>query len=290
MKKTTKMVLVLIALITLPVSIFSQMSDWKFFRDRDGNGYYYDGAFKIRIVDDKVFNYQPVTIKGMDFFLNSGIDLIKTGRIREGLYFLKSLKLLESDNMRVIKTKNEASRWINDLMKKQGERFNEYDDDSTVLMVRNETNYAVVNEKLFYKMKLNTRPHIISREWKLNKKAYGIKIGMNISDAEKKEGYDYMIGVESRIYSFPVNGIDGAIEAWRVEMGRDTLKRIELSKKNDRIIYYYEYPDGSPFSGIEGIYTNRNMIHIIRGLCHNSLKQKVFDDMERAVQEIIMVN
>ena len=41
------------------VSLFSQMPDWTYFRDREGNKYYFDESFKIVITDKPVFRYPP---------------------------------------------------------------------------------------------------------------------------------------------------------------------------------------------------------------------------------------
>jgi len=288
MNKLFRLTPVVFAAFLLSMPLFSQMPDWFFFRDREGNGYYYDRAFHIRITDDIPFSYDPVSIDGIDFFFNSGVDLIHEGRLSEGLYFLKSIRLLDSGNSRITRVKTDSTRWLNSLYKKHGDRFEEADRDSTLLLVRNSSVYQLVNEKLFYRMDFTHRPRVIRSSWKDRFRGHGVKLGINTAE-NAAEGYDYMIGVESRIYSMALESVESAEEAMRSETGYDVLKRVIAFRGSDRIVYYYEYSDGIPFCGVEGIFLNRNYVHLVRGICHENLKERVFDLMKRNITDLVVV-
>lgn len=292
------------------------MPDWKFFKDREGNGYYYDRAMKIRITDEIPFDYKPASVRGNNYYLHKGIELIKDGKYVEGLFYLKSLKALPKDNPGVEKNAEDASNWINYLQKKHGTRYERFDKESTILLTFSNDKYNIFNEKLRYKLILSKQPRIVKAVWKLYDKGYGLKFGFNIQkdnsskdipaknldindfesnlpgkniSDESRNGYDCIVGIETRILKGKIRNVSEAEESWRNEFGRDNFKREEILRNKDRVIYLYTYSDGVPFSGIEGIYINENYIHILRVLCSSVIKDKVFEEIRKPVEEMILV-
>ncbi len=272
-----------------PLFLSAQMPDWKFFRDREGNGYYYDRAMKIRITDEKPFDFTPASQRGTDYYLNKGIELIKNGKYSEGLFYLKSLKTLPVDDIRVERNAAEASKWINYLNKKHGTRYERFDRESTILLNLSGGSYNLFNEKLRYRISLKKQPRIVRDLWKLNDKGYGLKFGFNLDKDNSTEGYDCIVGIETRILKGKISNPADAEESWRNEFGTDNFKRVEVLRKDDRIIYLYSYSDGVPFSGIEGIFINGNLIHIVRVLCSDSIKDRVFEEIRKPVEEMVLV-
>lgn len=266
------------------------MPDWKFFKDREGNKYYYDRALKIRIIDAGTFDYKPVRREGIDYYLNTGIELIKDGRYSDGLFYLKSIRTLPVNDQRMKNAAIDASKWINYLYKKHGSRFERYDKDSTVLISFADAEYSLFNEKLRYKIILSKRPWIIRGIWKYNDSAYGLKFGINDKNEKNDDGYDCVIGIESRILKGKIRNIDEAVESWRYELGSDNFHREIISRRDDRILFQYTYENGVPFSGIEAIYINREFMHILRVICHNDLKEKVLGEIKKSVEDLILIN
>lgn len=289
MQNFTRSILLLVIMAVLPAALYSQMADWFFFRDRQGNGYYYDRAFHIRITDERKFAYDPVTVDSVDFCFNSGIDLIHNGRMSEGLFFLKSIRLLDSRSTRITGVQADSTKWINQLYKKQGERFTDADRESTLLLAVNNGIYDLVNEKLFYRMKFRHRPFVIKSAWKSMNKGHAVKLGISMSGSGEPEGYDYMIGVESRIYSMPLSSVEEADEALRSETGYDAMRREIISRSDERIIYYYDYSGEAPFCGVEGVFINGAIVHLVRGMCHDNLKGMVLDEMRDNISGLVLV-
>ncbi len=312
----------LVLFLSLPLfssSIFlsAQMPDWKFFRDREGNGYYYDKANKIRITDENPFLYTPVSIRGIDYFLYKGIELIKDGKYTEGLYYLKSIKTLPMENLRVENNAKDASKWINHLQKKHGVRYERFDKDCTILLNFFDDKYSIINEKLRYKIILKKKPRIVKALWKFYDQGYGLKFGFNLENeiadknnsgnsstgkSEKEnfeeallenknsdKGYDCIVGIESRILKGKIGNVAEAAESWRYEFGKDNFKREEVLRKDDRVIYIYTYSDGVPFTGIEAIFINGRIIHILRVLCSSTIRDKVFEEILKPVEEMVLV-
>ena len=265
------------------------MPDWKFFRDRDGNGYYYDGAFKIRITDDNPFNYTPVTAQGVDYYFNKGVELIKEGKYTEGIFYLKSIKSLPMDTLRVENNAKDSSKWINYLQRKHGTRYERFDKESTILLTYSNDEYTIINEKLRYKIKLKKQPHIIKASWKFNDTGYGFKFGFNLGDNHEGGAYDCVTGIETRISRSKIDSLSEAEKIWKWELGMDNFVRTELLRTKDRVIYAYTYSDNVPFSGIEGIFINGNMTHLLRLICGNSVKDNVFREIQKAVEGLVLV-
>lgn len=282
-------VLAAAVIFTISIPLLSQMPDWFFFRDRAGNGYYYDRAFKIRITEEKKFDYEPVSADGIDFYFNTGIDLVKAGRMSEGLFYLKSIKLLRSGNARINRVRNDSTEWINALYRKNGDRFEDADRESTLLLAVNNGIYELVNEKLFYRLNFSSRPHIIKNGWKDRDRGYGLKLGINTGNRNGAEGFDYIIGIETRIFSNALDSLEEAESALYGELLYDSLKREVITRTDERAVYYYEYQSGAPFSGVEGVFFNGRIIHMVRGVCHNGIRDRVIDEMKKNITGLVLI-
>lgn len=289
MRDLCRCVAYVLILINFSSPVFPQMPDWFFFRDKDGNVYFYDRGFRIRITDERPFDYDPVTIEGADYCFNSALELLHEGKLEQALFYFKSIRLLRSDNSRVIRVMSDSTRWINRLYMKEGDRFTDADRKSTLLLAKNGSVYEMVNEKLFYKMELGFRPWILRTEWRKRDSEYGLRFGVNTGAGDGEDGYDYMTGIESRIYKYPVETVDEAENIFRFETGPDAAVRQELLRAGDRIIYTFDYGDGSTLCGVEGIYLNRNMIHLARSICHVNLKGQIYEEMKRNLVELVLV-
>ncbi len=282
--------IVILFLFISSVELDGQMPDWKYFRDREGNSYYYDRAFKIRITDTAGVDYIPVTSRGIDFYFHTGVELIKEGKYPEGLFYLKSIRALGDDNSRIRKVKIDAAKWMNYLEKKHGSRYESYDNESSVTITEKNNNYYLVNSKLFYRITIPDRPYLLKKEWKYYGKGYGLKFGARIEVKGDYEGFDYITGVESRIFNGKAPEINEVQKGWMLEMGMDALKREELFRSSDRIIYNIKYPDETPFSGVEGVYVNGNRVHLARVFFHKGVYGKVYENVKSMLQNMVLVH
>ena len=70
-------IVILLSLFYPTQNLFSQMPGWKFFKDYDGNTYYIDKNGKIRTSGKPEFKYKAVSVDGIDYYLNQGLELIK---------------------------------------------------------------------------------------------------------------------------------------------------------------------------------------------------------------------
>lgn len=281
---------VVLLFILFPAVVNSQMPDWRFFRDREGNSYYYDRTFKIRITDTSGIDFPPVTSSGIDFYFHTGVELINEGRYPEGLFYLKSIRALTDKSSRIRKVQIDAAKWMNYLEKKHGTRYELYDNESSVFITGENDSYCLVNSKLFYKMIIPHRPHLLKKEWKYYGKGYGLKFGARVNEQGDYEGFDYIAGVESRILKGPAPSPGEAHKAWMLELGMDTFKRSEIFRGPDRVLYDIKYPEGTPFSGVEGVYVSGNRIHLARVLFHDGVSGEVYESARLMLQNLVLVH
>ena len=258
------------------------MPDWTFFRDREGNEYYFDKAFKIRITDEPDFNYPPVSERGIEFYYNSGLEYLSRGEVVKGLYFFKSIMALKEQNNRLRKIQINSAAQITSLGKRHGTRMAAFDRESTLLILKKGDSFRLINEKLFYALTLPARPWIIREGWKYSGKGYGLQFGVNLDNSEKS-GYDFITGVETRILPFTVDTADQAERIWSRDLGPDAFSRELIHENTEKKIYKYRYPGESPFRGYEGIFINRNTIHLLRIMYHEKMESSV----EQVLQDIL---
>lgn len=267
----------------VPASLlFSQMPDWIFFQDRDGNKYYYDGAFKIIITDEPDFHYPPVSEGGIEYYYNSAMEYVKEGDVARGLFFYKSILALKSQNNRLKKFQIKAAEQLRSLSDRHGTRMKSYGNLSTLLITKTRNVYNIINEQLFYNLELPHRPWIIREGWKYSNKGYGLQFGIN-RDGSNKKTYDFITGVETRILTYPVYTAEEAEKIWEKEVGPDAFLREIFYESRDSRVYTYKYPGDSPFRGYEGIFVNRNMVHLVRIMYHYKMEPAV----EKEVRDII---
>lgn len=276
--------------LLFPFNANPQMPDWKYFKDREGNSYYYDRTFRIRIAETPDTELIPVTEKGIDFYYNTGVELINEKKYPQGLFYLKSIRTLGSTSSRVRKVQIESAKWMNYLEKKHGTRYVLYDNESAITLTGENNRYYLTNSKLFYGMTISHRPSLLKKEWKYRGTGYGLKFGVKVNDKGNYEGFDYIAGIESRILQ---GGSPTAAEAqniWIHEMGADSLIRKEILKRDNRIIYDIKYPGDAEVSGVEGIYVSKNRIHLARVFYHNSLSSDVYESVKLMLQSMVFAD
>jgi len=269
------------------VNLSPQMPDWKYFKDREGNSYYYDRTFKIRIAETPDIQLIPVTAKGIDYYFNTGVELINEGKYPEGLFYLKSIRTLGSTNNRIRKAQIESAKWMNYLEKKHGTRYALYDMESAITLTGENDRYYLTNSKLFYGMTIAHRPGILKKEWKYRGTGYGLRFGVKVNEKGDYEGFDYIAGIESRILQGGSPTTQEAQNIWLHELGADSLLRKEILRRNDRILYDIAYPGDARVSGVEGIYVSKNRIHLARVFYHRSLSADVYESAKLMLQYLV---
>lgn len=268
--------------------LLSQMPDWIFFQDRDGNKYYYNNAFKIVITDEPDFDFPPVSERGIEYYYNSAMEYVKKGDVSKGLFFYKSILAIRSENNRVKKFQVNAADQIRGLLLRHGTRMDDYDNRSTLLITKNQNLYNVINEKLYYNLDLQHRPWIIKEGWKNSQKGYGLQFGIN-RDGTNKKTYDFIVGVETKILPNALQTAEEAEEIWEKLLGSDAFSRELFYKSREICLYTYKYPGDSPFQGYEGVFINKKMMHLVRVIYHNKMEPALGEEVKKMMESIVFV-
>ena len=250
--------------------LLAQMPDWKYFRDREGNRYYFDQGGKIRITGKISYRYKPVTPLGIDYYLNYGLELIKEDHLAEGLTILKSILSMRVKNNRIFSAQAKAADTINKLKKRHGNRFERIDKAAQVLLIKNKNDIDILNDRMFYYIKVPAKVSVIHKKEreKLGYSYSGLLLGLekvdNKSDDGGKVKYDMLLGIDCESFSIRVKDVQAAEKKWKHNLGYAGLERKEIDKTRNSILYRFKSIKDSKYSGFEGIYINSNIIYCVR--------------------------
>lgn len=207
MLSSYKQIIILLLIFTpLPSFLFSQMPDWTLIIDKDGNRYYIDKNSKIWTSGIPEFNYKAVSVDGLDFYINHGLELIRSHYKEHALTLLKSIKAMPPRNNRIYEAQCKATEMINYLIKNEGDRFSEINTSSSILLYRDKENTVLINDKIGYSIEIPNIFNIIHKRirGKSRNFFYGILLGINLRDKDVSikqgyRGYDLLLAINSEI-------------------------------------------------------------------------------------------
>ena len=255
------------------LALLSQMPDWKFFRDREGNTYFIDQAGKIRIIDAREYRFLPVTPRGIDYYLHYGAALIQEHRVTEGLSVLKSIRALPADNNRIYQAQVKATELMDALKKKNGPRFTTMNESASLIIFQTNTGIAIINDMMFYSFQVPGRVTEIRKRDRagLDYRYEGVLFGVKTSSTagNNENAYDILFAVDSEKFAVKFNNCTEAAENWKGALGYDGLVREPLVQGDDRLVYAFR-SNGTPnYSGIEGVFVNGTFSHYARLISSN---------------------
>ncbi len=275
-----------LAILIIVPSLYSAMPDWKYFKDRWGNEYYYDRAGNIHISAEDFAPFLPVHDGAAEYFYNMAVEMIKSHEVENAIYFLKSINAMESENNRVRNIQKKSVAVLSKLRAQHGSRFTRYSMDNCLLLIKNGESFKLINDSLGYTLLMKSCPILIKKRWKYGNRVHSAQFGFSL---RKDKTYDYLFGIESKIYRFRLRNVDRAILSWITETGSVGSKRVLLQSGENFKIYSYDY-EQSPFSGIEGFFINGRRFFCLRTICHNSLKSRVLGEMKKMISSFRSFN
>lgn len=143
--------------------LVAQMPDWKYFRDREGNTYFFDQAGKIRITSMKQYRYRAVSPRGIDYYLEYGTELINEHHPIEGLSVLKSICALKNDNNRIYQAQVKAADLIMKLKKRNGPRFTSMNESASLMIYTVDDGIEIINDQMMYSFKVPGRVDVVRK-------------------------------------------------------------------------------------------------------------------------------
>ena len=261
-------------LLSIVPALLAQMPDWKYFRDRQGNTYFFDQAGKIRITDAVSYGYRPVSPSGIDYYLEYAATLVREHRPVEGISVLKSICALPADNNRILQAQARATELINTLKRKNGPRFTAMNESASLILFNRAGVTTVVNDLMRYSFETPGRIDVVRKRdrGRLEYRYSGIQFGIRISQDSAAPGgaYDFLVAIDSEKYSVPFRDLSDAVETWRGNIGYQGLVREVLAQGEDRVVYQFRSGDGPVYAGVEGIFLNGKYSHYVRLIASGS--------------------
>jgi len=247
-----------------------QMAEWKFFRDSEGNRYYIDAQGKIWTSSEPEYKYKPISIEGMEYYINHGNELIKNQHYVEGLTILKSICSMQADNNIIRTAQLKAGEIINNMKKVQGNRYDSMNEDASILLYRKDGNVFFVNDVMMYSFVFSGNIQIIRKKIRARQgyRYVGVSLGILSGSEEPAEGpgvkFSILLSCDSERYTLKVADIAGFETTRRKELGYDGLVRNPI-KQSEKLIVYRITSRIKPFhEGFEVFAVNRTFGHMFR--------------------------
>lgn len=281
-RKTTIPLIIVCAML-----ITSQMPDWKYFKDREGNVYFIDQAGKIRITNVKEYHYTPVSARGIDYYLEYGAELIREHRPVEGLSVLKSICALKDGNNRVYQAQVKATKLILRLKKNNGVRFTAMNEDAALMFFSTGNGIEIVNDQMRYSFTVTGPVEVLRKEYRGGQeyRYSGVLFGAVPASGGGESGtYDFLMAVDTEKFAVPYKNLSEAVEKWKGNIGYEGVTRDVLAQGKDRVLYAFHNNSTPRYDGVEGIFVNGAYSHYVRLIssgsaytAHQALMRRILD-------------
>lgn len=257
------------------------MPDWTLVKDRDGNKLYFDKNGKIYTSGEQDFEYRAVSIDGIEYYLNQGIELIREHHIAHGLTLLKSILVMPVDNNMIYEAQKRARKELNYLIKKQGERYGHYNREACVLLFRKDRTIYVINDLMDYSFSVPENFFIIKKNSRdaHNYSYYGFSIGIGFSKVKSRKGeklrdIDLFLAVDSEAFSVPVKSIRKYESHVKNRLGADSFKRGIFEKSEKKIIYSFKDRVSPYYAGFDAYFYNGRRGYHLRMITSRAMFDK----------------
>ena len=267
--------------------LFSQLAEWKFYRDRDENTYFIDRNGKIWTSTKPVFKYKAVSLQGINYYLSHAKGLIHSFYYSEGLTILKSILAMPVDNDMIRKAQIDAVQIIHQLKKKNGIRYNRLNEDASVILFKRKKKIILVNDLMKYEFPIDDKFEIIRKKVKskYRYKYQGITIGIQSDNSKKSKErkYKYLIAMDSEKFTKKVESVNLVEKSWRVKLGFENFIRKKIVDEKNNRIYVIENNLFPFIKGYEGFFVNGKYTHIIRIISSKDSFMKNKKDMKNSI-------
>jgi hypothetical protein len=267
-----------VIIFLFPGYLYAQLPGWVLTRDHDGNKYYIDSRGKIWTSGMPEYKYKPVSLAGIDYYLNQGIYLIKNHYIPDGLTILNSILAMPVTNNRIYKAQAKAAGEVNKLKKREGQRYSRHIEKSPLLLYHDEKSTVIENQISHYRMKIPCEITILnsSHRKKYRYLYHGLLAGLSFRQAtnNRPEKFDALLALDSEEFKSIITSTAELKTHWEITLGDDTFSRGELYRERKMLLYTLEYSMSRPFSGYEGYFYNGNNGYFMRIIFSNSTMEK----------------
>jgi hypothetical protein len=281
-KLTKKFLPFFVIIILCGHPVYAQLPGWVLTKDHDGNRYYIDGRGKIWTSGTPEYKYKPVSLAGIDYFLNQGQELIKNHHIPEGLTLLNSILAMPVTNNRIYIAQARAAETVRKLKKREGMRYARHIEKAPLLLYRVDESILIENQVAHYRLKIPCEITILnSTHRKKHDYLYtGLLAGLEFTrrSGERPEKFDALLALDSEEFKSILSSVEELKTHWEITLGPDVYSRKELSRDRRQLFYRIENAMSRPFSGYEGYYINGRNGCLLRLIFSNDVSAR---DRER---------
>ena len=283
----TKKNLLFFSIIFLTAApLFSQQPGWRTVTDIDGNRFYVDMRGKIWTSGRPDRDYHVVSLNGLDYYLNQGIELIKQRHIPEGLTLLKSVLALPRDDDRIFHAQAQAASEINRLKRREGPRYQQHDVKSSLLLTRTDTHVTITNSRMKYSLSIPYHVTVIKRtvRQRYGYRYSGILLGIDFKIPEpavKKisTNFDALLAIDSEEFKSKLLHV-GVFKKHRENtLGGDIYSRVVVRSHEDSLIYRISADDSFNLQGYEGYFIRDQLGYLVRIVA----PKKISADVEKNI-------
>ncbi|HSV97941.1 MAG TPA: hypothetical protein VLM75_13555 [Spirochaetota bacterium] len=265
----------------------AQMPDWIMVRDGDGNRYYADPNGKIYTSGKPEFDYRAVSESGIAFYFNQGVELVKGGYKFEGLTLLKSILAMPAGGGKTSDYRSKASSEINRLIKKEGDRYAELDQNASILLYRQEGAVVLVNDLMRYRLEFPGEATVLRRRMREygQYRYYGLLAGVRFSGSTAgpdASAYDVLIAIDSERFPSKISNMTALKKNWAKNLGADSFRRTPLRAGEREDLSRFD--DGTAYGGYEAFYLRGRYGYCVRIISAGSERARNEALMEKVMQ------
>lgn len=282
--------------ILISADAYAVMPEWAFFRDRDGNRYYFDRQGGIHVPASPGKSSTPVNPGSIDYHINHGIELIRSGHRIEGLTVLRSIIAMPDSDERVLRARKRAVKALARLEKREGPRYTELYMAASPLLYRTGTGVNVVNEEMRYSLEVPFNTVLLKK--KVRRKGryiyFGITLGSGKAGAKTGDegtgAWSFLIAVDSEKFPADIRGLERAEKNWWHKTGYADVDRFPVSRETGHAIYEFKSRQAPFYSGIEGIYVNGSITLMVRLITPSESYSRNRSVMRDIINKIVIVD
>ena len=272
------------------ILLISQMPDWRFFRDGDGNTYYVDNIGKIRTSGEPEFSYKVISARGLEYYNSQAEELILRHHPVDGLLLLKSILAMPPENQRIIDAQKRAALALQSFERREGTRYSELDRKASPLMYKTGGVTTVLNDVLFYSLKTPLAVSVIKNRWR-QKYRYlynGLTLGLgrkrSADGKSSAAAYEFLVAIDTEQFAMPVTQLDHLVKSWDNRLLFENIRRNRISGDEKSVIYSYTGGTEPLFAGFESFVVNGNFGYFIRTVTPQSRFDENRESMEKLVR------
>ncbi len=266
-------------------SLFGQMPDWSFFRDREGNSYYYTSSGRI-IVTGKVEKKRfVVSAEGIDYYLALARRLAGEGRPGDALAICHGILALKDSNMRIRDAAAGASQLMRELQLRHGDRYPNMRYHASLYLYREGGRTVIIDEEFRHSLGLTIEPRILSVSDRRGQRYAhrGLRMGVDLPASKPaREGFDLLLAIDAERFAGPLRNADQLITHWELRRGKSNWKREVLSRDEYNVLVRYTIP-GEGTTGLERYHVMGRYGYCVRLLTTEDIWNERSDELEEIV-------